>query len=112
MKAFVEMGDFSFSFFILLQTIVKQVLTNGDKLLPVRDTRVKVFCLFCGAKCCVLSTSANLSSKSYKLLLCKLRGSGWEQAAKRSVCGRTGSIIHILCVGFCHLKDTEKAVAT
>lgn len=112
MKAFVEIRDFSFSFFILFQTVVKQVLTNWDKLLPVRDTRVKVFRLFSGATCYVPSRSANLSNKSYKLLWCKLRGSCWEQAAKCSLCGRTGSPIHILCVGFCYLKGMEKAVAT
>lgn len=112
MKAFVEIRDFSFSFFILFQTIVKQVLTNWDKLLPVRDTRVKVFCLFSGATCYVPSTSANLSNESYKLLWCKFCGSCWEQAAKCSVCSRTGSPSHILCIGFCYLKGMEKAVAT
>lgn len=78
MESFVEFRDFSFSFFILFQSIVIQALTNWDKLLLVCDSRVKVFCLFSGATRCVPSASANLSNKSYELLLCKLCGSCWE----------------------------------
>lgn len=64
---------------MLFQTIIKQILAKGDKLLPVRDTRVKVFCLFSGATRYVPSTSANFSNTSYKLLVCELRVSCWER---------------------------------
>lgn len=97
---------------MLFQTIAKQILTNQDKLLPVRDIRVKVLRLFSGATCYVPVTSASSSNRSYKLLVCKLPGSCWEQAAKYSLCGRSGSHIHILSTGFCDLKDMETAVAT
>lgn len=110
MKAFIEIRDFSFSFFMLFQTVVKQVLTNGDKIFPVCDTRVKVFCLFSGATRYVPSSSAN-SSRSYKLLLYKTRWFLLVAGCQAFCLSRTGSLVHILCIGFCYLKGIEKDVA-
>lgn len=106
------MGDFSFSVFMLLQPIVKKALTNWDELLPVRDTRVKVFCLLSGATCYVPSTSAETEAPRVTSY-CSVNPVVLAGRRLPSiVCGRAGLPIHVLYWGFCCLKGMEKAVAT